>query len=74
MTSIPKGRIIAAGKCLLLKETICVQFPEMALRLILSFLWIVPHVTHDQKTRKARIKELIRFPARVLEQEKEEKG
>jgi len=28
---------------------------------------------HDQKIRKARIRELIRFPARVLEQEKEEK-
>jgi DNA-binding NtrC family response regulator len=28
---------------------------------------------HDQKIRKARIKELIRFPARVLEQEKEER-
>ena len=29
--------------------------------------------THDQKIRSARIKELIRFPARVLEQEKEDK-
>ena len=28
---------------------------------------------HDQKIRSARIKELIRFPGRVLEQEKEEK-
>ncbi len=28
---------------------------------------------HDQKIRKARIKELMRFPGRVLEQEKEEK-
>ncbi|MCD6305161.1 MAG: response regulator [Deltaproteobacteria bacterium] len=28
---------------------------------------------HDQKIRKARIRELIRFPARVLEQEKEDK-
>ena len=27
---------------------------------------------HDQKIRSARIKELIRFPGRVLEQEKEE--
>jgi DNA-binding NtrC family response regulator len=27
----------------------------------------------DQKIRKARIKELIRFPARVLDQEKEER-
>ena len=27
---------------------------------------------HDQKIRKARIKELIRFPGRVLEQEREE--
>jgi len=30
--------------------------------------------SHDQKIRKARIRELIRFPGRVLEQEKEEKG
>jgi len=29
--------------------------------------------THDHKIRSARIKELIRFPGRVLEQEKEEK-
>ena len=29
--------------------------------------------THDQKIRSARIKELIRFPARVLEQEKDDK-
>ena len=29
--------------------------------------------SHEQKIRSARIKELIRFPARVLEQEKEEK-
>jgi DNA-binding NtrC family response regulator len=29
--------------------------------------------THDQKIRSARIKELIRFPARVLDQEKEDK-
>lgn len=29
--------------------------------------------THDQKIRSARIKELIRFPARVLDQEKENK-
>ena len=29
--------------------------------------------THDQKIRSARIKELIRFPGRVLQQEKEEK-
>ena len=29
--------------------------------------------SHDQKIRSARIKELIRFPGRVLEQEKEEK-
>jgi len=28
---------------------------------------------HDQKIRSARIKELIRFPGRVLEQVKEEK-
>jgi DNA-binding NtrC family response regulator len=28
---------------------------------------------HDQKIRKAKIKELIRFPGRVFEQEKEEK-
>jgi DNA-binding NtrC family response regulator len=28
---------------------------------------------HDQKIRAARIKELVRFPGRVLEQEKEEK-
>jgi DNA-binding NtrC family response regulator len=28
---------------------------------------------HDQKIRSARIKELMRFPGRVLEQEKEEK-
>jgi len=28
--------------------------------------------THDRKIRSARIKELIRFPGRVLEQEKEE--
>ncbi|MBC8420060.1 MAG: response regulator [Proteobacteria bacterium] len=28
--------------------------------------------THDQKIRSARIKELIRFPGRVFEQEKEE--
>jgi len=28
---------------------------------------------HDQKIRKARIRELIRFPARVLEQERDEK-
>lgn len=28
---------------------------------------------HEQKIRKAKIKELIRFPGRVLEQEKEEK-
>jgi len=27
---------------------------------------------HEQKIRKAKIKELIRFPGRVLEQEKEE--
>ncbi len=27
---------------------------------------------HDQKIRKARIRELIRFPARVLDQEKED--
>jgi FixJ family two-component response regulator len=26
---------------------------------------------HDQKIRSARIKELLRFPGRVLEQEKE---
>jgi len=30
-------------------------------------------VTQDQKIRKARIKELVRFPGRVLHQEKEEK-
>jgi DNA-binding NtrC family response regulator len=29
--------------------------------------------SHDQKIRSARIKELMRFPGRVLEQEKEEK-
>ena len=29
--------------------------------------------SHEQKIRSARIKELIRFPARVLDQEKEEK-
>lgn len=29
--------------------------------------------THDQKIRKAKIKELLRFPGRVLQQEKEEK-
>jgi len=29
--------------------------------------------THNQKIRKARIKELLRFPGRVFEQEKEEK-
>ena len=29
--------------------------------------------SHDQKIRAAKIKELIRFPGRVLEQEKEEK-
>jgi DNA-binding NtrC family response regulator len=29
--------------------------------------------TNDQKIRSARIKELIRFPARVLDQEKEDK-
>ncbi|MCD4716068.1 MAG: response regulator [Desulfobacterales bacterium] len=29
--------------------------------------------THDQKIRSARIKELIRFPARVLDQEKDDK-
>ena len=29
--------------------------------------------THDQKIRKAKIKELMRFPGRVLQQEKEEK-
>ena len=28
--------------------------------------------THDQKIRSARIKELIRFPGRVLQQEKED--
>ena len=28
---------------------------------------------HDQKIRSAKIKELIRFPGRVLQQEKEEK-
>ena len=28
--------------------------------------------THDQKIRKAKIKELLRFPGRVFEQEKEE--
>ena len=28
---------------------------------------------HDQKIRTARIKELVRFPGRVLEQEKEQK-
>ena len=28
---------------------------------------------HDQKIRTARIKELVRFPGRVLQQEKEEK-
>jgi len=28
---------------------------------------------HDQKIRKARIKELMRFPGRVFEQEKEDK-
>ena len=28
---------------------------------------------HDQKIRKAKIKELMRFPGRVFEQEKEEK-
>jgi len=28
---------------------------------------------HDQKIRKAKIKELLRFPGRVLQQEKEEK-
>ena len=28
---------------------------------------------HDQKIRTARIKELVRFPGRVLEQEKDEK-
>ena len=28
---------------------------------------------HDQKIRSARIKELVRFPGRVLQQEKEEK-
>ena len=30
--------------------------------------------THDQKIRNARIKELIRFPGRVLEQVKEEEN
>ncbi|MBT3185765.1 MAG: response regulator [Nitrospina sp.] len=30
--------------------------------------------THDQKIRSARIKELIRFPGRVLEQVKEEES
>lgn len=30
-------------------------------------------VTQEQKIRKARIKELVRFPGRVLQQEKEEK-
>ena len=30
-------------------------------------------VTHEQKIRKARIKELVRFPGRVLQQEKEDK-
>jgi len=29
--------------------------------------------THEQKIRKAKIKELLRFPGRVLEQEKEKK-
>ena len=29
--------------------------------------------TQEQKIRKARIKELVRFPGRVLQQEKEEK-
>ncbi|MBW1707177.1 MAG: response regulator [Deltaproteobacteria bacterium] len=29
--------------------------------------------THDQKIRSAKIKELVRFPGRVLDQEKEEK-
>ena len=29
--------------------------------------------THEQKIRKAKIKELLRFPGRVFEQEKEEK-
>jgi DNA-binding NtrC family response regulator len=29
--------------------------------------------SHEQKIRSARIKELIRFPARVLDEEKEEK-
>ena len=29
--------------------------------------------THDQKIRKAKIKELLRFPGRVFEQVKEEK-
>ena len=29
--------------------------------------------THEQKIRNARIKELVRFPGRVLEQEKDEK-
>ena len=28
---------------------------------------------HDQKIRSAKIKELLRFPGRVFEQEKEEK-
>ena len=30
-------------------------------------------VTQEEKIRKARIKELVRFPGRVLQQEKEEK-
>ncbi|MBL7175433.1 MAG: response regulator [Desulfobacteraceae bacterium] len=30
--------------------------------------------THDQKIRKAKIKELLRFPGRVFEQEKKEKS
>ena len=30
--------------------------------------------THDQKIKRAKIKELLRFPGRVFEQEKEEKS
>jgi len=47
-----------------------IKLEELLLKLGAAF---ERKVTQEQKIRKARIKELVRFPGRVLQQEKEEK-
>ena len=47
-----------------------VKLEELLLKLAEAF---EKKDTHDQKIRSAKIKELVRFPGRVLDQEKEEK-